>query len=138
MAGSASLVNAALVMRLGMRFLVTVALGVQFLVSLGMWGMNVADLWPAALAFPAYVAWTTGVFFTAGLTLGNLNALAMEPVGHIAGMAASVIGSIATVLAVCLAAPLGLAFDGTPLPLMLGVACFAGLGYLLIRSLPRN
>ncbi|QCP85571.1 MFS transporter [Cereibacter sphaeroides] len=138
MAGSASLVNAALVMRLGMRFLVTVALGVQFLVSLGMLGMNAADLWPAALAFPAYVAWTTGVFFTAGLTLGNLNALAMEPVGHIAGMAASVIGSIATVLAVCLAAPLGLAFDGTPVPLMLGVACFAGLGYLLIRSLPRS
>ncbi|MGP3696443.1 multidrug effflux MFS transporter [Rhodobacter sp. NSM] len=138
MAGTASLVNAALVMRLGMRFLVTVALGVQFLLSLGMWGISANDLWPEALAFPAYVAWTTGVFFTAGLTLGNLNALAMEPVGHIAGMAASVIGSIATVLAVGLAAPLGLAFDGTPLPLMLGVATFAGLGFLLIRSLPRG
>ncbi|AXQ93530.1 multidrug effflux MFS transporter [Cereibacter azotoformans] len=138
MAGTASLVNAALVMRLGMRFLVTVALGVQFLLSLGMWGMTANDLWPAALAFPAYVLWTTGVFFMAGLTLGNLNAMAMEPVGHIAGMAASVIGSIATVLAVALAAPLGLAFDGTPLPLMLGVASFAGVGFLLIRSLPRT
>ena len=39
----------------------------------------------------------------AGLTLGNLNALAMEPVGHIAGIAASVIGALSTVLAACLA-----------------------------------
>ncbi|MCE6962139.1 MFS transporter [Cereibacter sphaeroides] len=137
MAGTASLVNAALVMRLGMRILVTVALGGQLVLSLGMWTMTSQGLWTEALVFPAHVAWTTSVFFMAGLTLGNLNALAMEPVGHIAGMAASVIGSVATVLAVALAAPLGLAFDGTPLPLMLGVAAFSGVGFLLIRSLPR-
>lgn len=138
MAGTASLVNAALVMRLGMRFLVTLALGAQVVVSLTMWAAAAQGLWSEALAFPAYVIWTTGVFFTAGLTLGNLNALAMEPVGHIAGMAASVIGSVATVVSVGLAVPLGLAFDGTPQPLMLGVACFTGAGFLLIRTLPRH
>ncbi len=73
----------------------------------------------------------------AGLTIGNLNAQGLEPVGHIAGMAASVIGAISTVLSVVLAAPVGLAFNGTALPLMLGVATFAALGFALMRVVPR-
>ena len=65
-----------------------------------------------------------------GLTMGNLNALAMEPVGHIAGMAASLIGAISTVGSVVLAVPLGLAFDGTPVPLMVGVTVLSRGGLL--------
>lgn len=137
LAGSASLLNAKLVVRLGMRYLISVALGCQVIASLIMAGMTWAGFWPDALAFPAYIVWTTGVFFMAGLTLGNLNALALEPVGHIAGMAASVTSSIATVFAVVLAAPIGLAFDGTPVPLALGVAVFTAAGYALMRSIPR-
>jgi DHA1 family bicyclomycin/chloramphenicol resistance-like MFS transporter len=76
------------------------------------------------------------VFFMTGLTIGNLNALGLEPVGHIAGMAASMLAAISTVLAVFLAAPLGLAFDGTPLPLMIGVAVMMVAGFGLMRLLP--
>jgi DHA1 family bicyclomycin/chloramphenicol resistance-like MFS transporter len=74
-----------------------------------------------------------------GLTMGNLNALAMEPVGHIAGLAASVSSSIATVAAVLLAIPLGLAFDGTAIPLMFGVAALMAISAVLLRrlALPR-
>lgn len=136
LAGSASLLNAALVGRLGMRFLVTVTLGAQVFASLFMAAMTGFGLWPAALAFPAYIAWTTGVFFMAGLTLGNLNAIALEPVGHIAGMAASVTGALATVFAVLIAVPLGLAFDGTAVPLALGVAMLTAAGYGLMKTLP--
>ena len=74
----------------------------------------------------------------AGLTLGNLNALALEPLGHIAGMAASVSGSLATVLAVAIAAPLGLAFDGTPVPLVLGICVLVGLGAVLMMVMPKR
>jgi DHA1 family bicyclomycin/chloramphenicol resistance-like MFS transporter len=77
------------------------------------------------------------VFFMAGLTLGNLNALALEPVGHIAGMAASAVGSIATVGAVLFAVPLGLAFDGTPLPLAVGIAALSSGALILMRRMPR-
>ena len=49
--------------------------------------------------------------------MGNLNALALESMGHIAGMAASVTGSLSTVVAVVLAAPVGLSFNGTAEPL---------------------
>ena len=79
--------------------------------------------------FALYIVWTTTIFFMAGLTVGNLNALGMEPLGHLAGLGASIIGSIGTVAAVVLAIPIGLAFDGTPLPLALGfvVCCAAGI-----------
>ena len=36
------------------------------------------------LSFVIYIIWQTGVFFQLGFTLGNLNALALQPMGHIA------------------------------------------------------
>ena len=136
-AGLASLLNAALVVRLGMRWLITTTLGAQIVLAAAMAGLTWAGAWPAALAFPAFVVWMVSLFAMAGLTLGNLNALALEPVGHIAGMAASITGSVSTVLAVGLAAPLGLAFDGTPLPLATGVAVLATIAFALMRTIPR-
>ena len=134
-AGSSSLLNASLVMRLGMRRLVLVSFATQALVSTGFMLAFWLNIWPQSLEFPAYLIWTIGVFFMIGMTIGNLNALALEPVGHIAGMAASVVGALSTVFSVLLAAPVGLAFNGTPLPLMIGVAVFSGLAYLVSRRL---
>ena len=68
------------------------------------------------------------IFFQAGLTMGNLTALAMEPVGHIAGTAASLVSAIATIGSVLLAAIVGQFFDGTPAAMIAGVTLFATLG----------
>ena len=78
------------------------------------------------------------IVFSVGLTLGNINALAMEPMGHIAGLAASVISALATVAGVMLAIPLGLAFDGTARPIALGVAVLSALAWALLQTLPRR
>ncbi|RMH49488.1 MAG: MFS transporter [Alphaproteobacteria bacterium] len=134
-AGTGSFANARLVLRLGMIRLVTTTLTVEFLFS-----ATVAALWgtgllPEPLRFPLYFAWTTSVFFMLGFTMGNLNALALEPMGHIAGTAASVISALATALAVVIAIPVGLAFDGTPLPLFLGVAASLACARLSVRGL---
>lgn len=137
-AGVASPTNAVLVGRLGMRYLITVTLVAQIAISGVMLVLTAANLLPDAWVFPAFVLWMIGVFAMAGLTLGNLNALALEPVGHIAGMAASVTGAIATILAVVLAAPLGLAFDGTYLPLVGGVLVMSALALALMLSMPRD
>ena len=137
MAGGASFLNATLVVRLGMRLLITVTLGAQVVLSVVMAAMCAAGVWPDWLYFPAYLVWTISVFFMTGLTLGNLNALALEPLGHIAGMAASVNGFIATVLAVALAVPIGLAFNGTPVPLMVAVATLCAVGWGLMQTIPR-
>ena len=138
-AGFASILNAKLVIKYGMRRLIRVALSVEMLIS----GLITLLLWQNLLPdwayFPAFLIFMTSVFFMVGLTLGNLNAIAMEPMGHMAGMAASVISASATVLGVGIAAPVGLAFDGTPLPLTAAVFILVTLAVLmmyLIRKEP--
>ncbi len=132
-AGVASILNARLVIRLGMRRMIWAGFLLQMIAS----GSVVALLMAGALSFAVYVIWTVSVFFMVGLVLGNLNALAMEPVGHLAGLAASVLGSVATVLSVFIAIPVGLAFDGTPMPLAAAFFVLSLLGLLVIRAAPQ-
>ncbi|MCA0964409.1 MFS transporter [Salipiger bermudensis] len=136
LAASGSVLNAALVMRLGMRFLITAMLSVQVALA----GITLA-LFAFGLSgtpgFALFLLWQLSVFFQMGLTVGNINAIAMEPVGHIAGLAASVIGAVATVAGVLIAVPNGLMFDGTPVPLAAGIFIEAILALLLMRWLVR-
>lgn len=136
-AASASVVNAKLVLKTGMRALIKGMLSVQILLSLTMVAAIVLPL-PQSAEFAIYVIWTTSIFFQAGLTIGNLNALAMEPVGHIAGIAASVVSSVATVGSVMIAVPLGLLFDGTPLPIAVGIAICAVVAVALTARIRRD
>lgn len=127
-AGSASVINAQLVIRLGMQRMITIGFGMQVCFSV----MILAAALFGPVPFPLYMIWTTSLFFMAGLVIGNLNALAMEPVGHIAGLAASVLGAVATVLGAMIAAPIGLAFDGTPIPLAVATAILSLLGFVTV------
>lgn len=136
-AATGSFVNARLVGRLGMRFLITTTLGAQCLVSVTAAALWLAGVQTGTLAFAVFFVWALAVFFSNGFLLGNLNALAMEPMGHIAGLAASAVGALSTVISVVIAAPVGLAFDGTPLPLIGSAAVMAGLAVLLMRTIPR-
>lgn len=131
-AGSATLLNALVVMRLGMRFLITAALAAQCAIAGAMILVSLAPP-PEPVFFALFVFWQASLFFQVGLTLGNINAMALEPLGHIAGFASSIIGALATVTAVLLAVPVGLMFDGTPLPLAVGVfvMAVAALGLML-------
>jgi DHA1 family bicyclomycin/chloramphenicol resistance-like MFS transporter len=61
----------------------------------------------------------------------------MEPVGHIAGTAASVISALATIGSVIFAAILGQFFDGTLLIMIFGVAVLAVLGAIVVHRLKR-
>ena len=54
-----------------------------------------------------------------------------------AGTAASVMGALATIFGVILAAPIGLAFDGTPLPLVLSIGILALVGFFLMLHMRR-
>lgn len=130
---AASILNARLVMRLGMRRLATgayLALAVFSAVAVLIFWTDMLTGW---MAFAGFFIWANSIFFIAGLTFGNLNALSLQKMGHIAGMATSVIAAISTVLSVAIAAPIGQAFDGTPLPVMIGAALCSTLGYILMR-----
>jgi len=71
-------------------------------------------------------------FLCFGLLFGNLNALAMEPLGHIAGIGAAVVGSFSTLISAPLGALIGQLFDGTVLPLVGGFALLATLALSLM------
>ena len=130
-----SMSNAALVMRLGMRRLATTAFAVQVTAAAAMLAVH-SGLGLAGFA-PFYV-WMIVSFFCIGLTFGNLNALAMEPMGHIAGLAAAVIGSVSTIGAVLIAVPIGLSYDGSVRPLVAAVLICSSLALMLMLSARRQ
>jgi DHA1 family bicyclomycin/chloramphenicol resistance-like MFS transporter len=121
--GVAMLVNSRLVMVWGMQLLCRVALTAACGVSLLFFGCA----WALAGHPPlwALMAYLSVAFFCNGILFGNFNAMALEPLGHIAGVASAVVGSLTTFLSLALGTLIGRSFDGTVLPLVGG---FAGLG----------
>jgi DHA1 family bicyclomycin/chloramphenicol resistance-like MFS transporter len=129
-----TVINATLVMRLGMRRLAMAAFGGMVAVAV-LTGVPVLTGWAQGdVAFALFLIFATAVFFIAGLTFGNLNALALQPMGHIAGLASSVTGAASTLLSVVIAAPVGLAYDGTIGPLVLCTVVCSALCWALLRS----
>ena len=137
LAAPASFINARLVERLGMRRLISFALGAELCISAIMIVMTRFELWPDGTYFPAWFIFSTSVFFMVGLTIGNLNALAMEPFAHIAGIAASTMTAFSTVFALVFAVPIGQAFDGTPVPLAIGVFLCVAIAWLFMLKIKR-
>ncbi len=130
----ASLINATLVVRLGMQRLVSVALLAQIASAVAILLLMTAG----DVSFTAFVLFMWLQFFSIGLVFGNLNALALEPLGHIAGMATSVMGGISTMAAAILATPIARAFDGTAGPLAIGALLCAALALVCVRLAARR
>ena len=60
-------------------------------------------------------------FFCSGILFGNYTARALEPMGHIAGVAAAINGSVSGLVAIAVGTPLGQAYDGTARPFALAL-----------------
>lgn len=118
--GVASILNAKLVLLLGMRFLVLGAQLVTSVVSCCTWLLLV--YFDSSLPLWALMIYFSLMLFALGVLFGNLNALAMEPFGHVAGLASSVVGAISTFMAVGFGIIVGQAFDDTVLPVIAGFA----------------
>ena len=124
----ASLVNSHIVGRLGMRRVSHVALcgyiafaGVHALIALS----GHESLW-------VFVGMQAGMMFCFGLTMSNFGALAMEPLGHLAGTAASVQGFITTIGGALFGFWIGQLFNGTVVPLTLGFTGFGVAGLIAV------
>jgi MFS transporter, DHA1 family, multidrug resistance protein len=59
-------------------------------------------------------------FFCNGILFGNYNARALEPMGHIAGVAAAIVGSLSGLVALAIGTPLGRAYDGSVISVQSG------------------
>lgn len=138
LASFSNLINARIVVTLGMREVVRRVLLIQGGFTLIYLALQVTDTLPPALAFPIGFLWYTSIFYLAGFGIGNMNALALEPLGHMAGLAASIITACATIGAALLTVPIGLAFDGTILPLTFGVGVLVMIALVVLRQLSED
>ena len=129
--GSASFANARLVMRFGMQALASRALitisgvsAIFFIVAATMAG--VPPLW-------AFMTYGLVIFFCLGMLFGNLTAMAMEPLGHIAGVGSAVVSSLTAFISLLLGAAVGLGYDGTVLPLVGSFAVLGAIALVFVR-----
>ncbi|MGY6696564.1 MAG: multidrug effflux MFS transporter [Roseinatronobacter sp.] len=130
-AGTASVANAKLVMRHGMRKIATIAFAWQACISV-LFLLLLMRALPAPWDFALFFVFMCTAFFSIGLTFGNLNALALLPLGHMAGIGSSVVQSLSTVGSVLIAVPISLAYDGTPIPLIFGMILCASMALTLM------
>lgn len=113
---ASSYLNARIVERHGSRRLMLIALA-GFSAAAGLHLAVAALIGETLVSFVAMQALTMVCF---GLISANLGAIAMQPLGHIAGTASSVQGLITTIGGALIGLAIGQAFDGTTLPLLTG------------------
>ncbi|MDG5491369.1 multidrug effflux MFS transporter [Psychroserpens sp. SPM9] len=77
-------------------------------------------------------------FFAVGFLFGNLRSLAMEPLGHIAGIGAAINGFVSTVMAVPIANYIGSFVKTSVLPLFIGFSIFGVLSMLVFLWMKRR
>ncbi|MBK9124259.1 MAG: multidrug effflux MFS transporter [Chloroflexi bacterium] len=129
--GFAALVNARLVMRFGMTTLVTWALALIF--GLATTFLVIAAASNGQPPLWSLMAFMMLAFFCIGILFGNLNTLAMSPLGHMAGVGAAVVGSMTTLVSMMLGAVIGGAYNGTVLPLVIGMVVLSGGASVVAR-----
>ena len=133
--GSANYINGKLVMKFGMRKLSKISLNLLIVfAAVGMVLSFVYDGNPALWIFMTYLMLT---LFCVGIIWGNLNALAMEPLGHIAGIGAAVVGSVATLISVPFGILIGQFYTGSVSPLIAGFLIFGILSLLLMNRIEK-
>ena len=122
--GIASYLNSRLVIKWGMRLLSFWALLAVISISV-VFGLFVyiSQTEPALWLFMAYMVF---ILFCNGILFGNVTTMAMEPMGHIAGVGAAVVGSLSTFISVPFGVWIGQSYEGSVIPLVLGfIGCFA-------------
>ncbi|WP_419905183.1 multidrug effflux MFS transporter [Kiloniella sp.] len=124
-----SLINSQLVMRFGMHRMVVAALcgmifftGTLFLFSLPYQGVP---------PFSIFMINGFFIFLWIGILFGNINAMAMQSLGKMAGLGASVIASISSLVAVAVSVSAGRLYDETVIHMVIAL-CFCGVTALIL------
>lgn len=133
--GVATFLNGSLVVRLGMKRLSTISLyifaGIAVVYSVVFFTTENPSL-PVLLIFMSLQ------FACLGFIFGNVRSLAMQPVGHIAGVGSAINGFVSTIMAVPIAIFIGSFIDKTVLPMFIGFACSGLITFLLLVYLSKK
>jgi len=133
--GAASLSNGNLVLKFGMKKMASTALYSFFGISLLYLLLFHNSVNPQINVLLIFFALQ---FFSIGFLFGNLRALAMQPIGHIAGIGAAVTGFISTIMAVPISTLIGRFIEDTALPIFIGFTICGGLSIILLLMIKRH
>lgn len=123
----AAFTNSRLVHSVGMRRLTIIGLSALVAINLVHLGLALAGL----VSLPIFLLLQGGSMFVFGFTAANLNSMAMEPMGHVAGTASSMLGFFGTVVGAAIGFVVGQLFDGSVTPL---TAAYVVLGALALAT----
>ncbi|MFD0798566.1 multidrug effflux MFS transporter [Maribacter chungangensis] len=136
--GCSTFLNGTLVVRFGMRKLALYALVfftlIALLYALFFFGKPNPGL-------PILLLFLSSLFFCLGFVWGNMRSIAMQPIGHIAGIGAAITGFISTILSIPISLYVGSFVQDTVWPLFVGLGTCGLLSiilFLLFRTKPVN
>ncbi|MBB5515823.1 DHA1 family bicyclomycin/chloramphenicol resistance-like MFS transporter [Rubricella aquisinus] len=124
---ASSYANSRLVERLGMRLLSHGAVILFLILSTLMLLLE----WHQALSLMIFLPLFVVMMLLVGMVFSNFNAMAMEPQGHVAGLASSFVGAMGVLIGAGIGFVIGQAFDGSVMPLAIGYVG-SGLGTLIL------
>lgn len=127
--GVASLTNSRFVEKLGMAYIckrAVMSITLASAVFLALHAFVDIELW-------MFLAYAVVMFFSFGLVFGNFNALAMEPMGHIAGIASAIIGATSSVISMTLGSVIGQMYNNTLVPIVIGFFILGTICLFIMR-----
>jgi len=134
--GTASFFNSRLVMAFGMRKIIYAALAAIVVISFG-FNFYFRFISIEAITVLPFMLFMMSTFCAVGFLFGNLNALAMTPLGHVAGVGSALLGFLQSFISVVIGVQLGRIFYDDPLALSLSfgvVGLFCGVVMFVERS----
>lgn len=126
--GSSSLMNSRIVENYGAKIIAFKAICAVVIVStlfLCLHAIIDIQLW-------MFLIYAAAIFFSFGLLFGNFNALAMEPMGHVAGIASAVIGSVSSIMSLSIGTVIGQMYNNTLVPVSSGFMVMGTLALCLM------
>lgn len=130
--GIATFLNGTFVVRLGMFKLVSIFTVIFTLIPFVYIFLYSGETNPSIYVLVTFFGLQ---FFAIAFLFGNTRALAMEPIGHIAGIGAAINGFVSTIMAVPIATLIGSFINTTALPLFIGFFVCGVIALLLIQYL---
>ncbi|MEQ5790760.1 multidrug effflux MFS transporter [Muricauda sp. NFXS6] len=126
--GIASFINGKIVERVGMRSIVTTTLIVESLLTMA----YLMTIWAGHTEFYGFLLFMFLQLMGYGFIIGNITALAMEPLEKNAGLGSAIIGAVSTILATPISLLIGFLGQGGPTALAIGFMLAALLGLVII------
>ena len=123
--------NGKIVQRVGMLTCVTFALSVMLIASLVL--LVVAVFSQGIPSFVLFMGLGMIIFSCLGMIFGNVNAMAMEPLGKMAGLGASLISSLSSLIAIILSTLIGQFYNFTVIPLACGFVIFSTIALGMLK-----